>query len=200
MFPRTDAGEAAVSLLKERLVGANLEVHRALLPSGMDVLSFVTSAESDGLIGILRKGEWIGGVRPTSATSPALPGIDLVKVAPPATVPGQVALPATDLPSASASGEIVIEQGDRRWRVRGLSANTSYERLRVHVYVSRDTRDARTAGFFVDVIELYSARQRNAFVEQAAEELGTSADIIKRDLGHVLLRLEAIQDEQSRPP
>jgi len=198
MFPRTDAGEATVSSIKEKLVGANLEVHRALLPSGMDVQSFVTSAESDGLIGIIRKGEWIGGVRPTSATNPALPGIDPVKVAPPATVPGQVALPTTDLPSAStsASGEIVIEQGDRRWRVRGLSANTSYERLRVHVYVSRDTRDARTAGFFVDVIELYSARQRNAFVEQAAEELGTSADIIKRDLGHVLLRLEAIQDEQ----
>lgn len=42
------------------------------------------------------------------------------------------------------------------------------------------------------------ARQRNAFVEQAAEELGLDGDVVKKDLGHVLLRLEALQDEQIR--
>jgi len=81
---------------------------------------------------------------------------------------------------------------------RGLSNNTSYERLRVHLFVSRETGDPRTSGFFVDTVELYSARHRNSFVEQAAEELALDRDVVKRDLGHVLLRLEALQDEQIR--
>ena len=93
----------------------------------------------------------------------------------------------------------MIEHGDRRWRVRGLSNNTTYERLRVHLFVSRETTDPRTSGFFVDTIELYSARQRNSFVEQAAEELGLDPDVVKRDLGQVLLHLEVRQDEQIAP-
>lgn len=60
------------------------------------------------------------------------------------------------------------------------------------------SRQTRTSGFFVDTIELYSARQRNSFVEQAAEELGLHTDIVKQGLGHVFLRLEALQDEQIR--
>ncbi len=187
LFPRTDAGEATASSIRERLIGANVELHRALLPTGMDVLSFVTSATgSDALVDIIRKAEWIGGVKPRSVETTALP----------ATVPVAITESAASPTPMSPSGEIVIEHGDRRWRVRGLSANTSYERLRVHLYVSRETGSARTSGYFVDMIELYSARQRSSFIEQAAEELGTSAEVIKRDLGHVLLRLEAIQDEQ----
>src|SRR5208337_3471460 len=38
----------------------------------------------------------------------------------------------------------------------------------------------------------------SSFVTQAAEELGTGADTLKRDLGHVLLKLESLQDEQIR--
>jgi hypothetical protein len=75
--------------------------------------------------------------------------------------------------------------------VRGITNNTSYERMRVHVWVSRETKDPRTSGFFVDVLELYSARQRNAFVEQAAEEIAVDPNIVKRDLGLVLLHLES---------
>jgi hypothetical protein len=48
----------------------------------------------------------------------------------------------------------------------------------------------------VDTLDLYSARQRTVFMKQAAEELGVKEEVIRRDLGHVLLKLEELQDQQ----
>ena len=186
-FPRTDEGQKKTEEIVARLSAAEVEVLRALLPIEMDVQSFMaSSSESGSLLSLVRQAEWIGGVRPTS----------------PSPVPSMTEEPAVPTTSTTATAtntsDIVMDLGDRRWRIRGLANNLSYERLRVHLFVSRETRDSRTTGFFVDTIEMYSARQRNAFVEHAAEELGLDADIVKRDLGHVLLRLEALQDDQIR--
>ena len=183
-FPRTPQGDDTTKAIVDRLVG--VEVFRALLPNGMDVSQVVASSSPEALASIIRSAEWIGGVRPPTP-NPALPRIVAERSSESA---GSAA------PTGTRGDEIIIDHGDRRWRVRGLSSNTSYERLRVHVFVSRETRDARTSGFFVDVLDLYSARQRLSFVTQAAEELGLSADVVKRDLGHVLLQLEGLQDQQ----
>lgn len=50
--------------------------------------------------------------------------------------------------------------------------------------------------FHVDTLDLYQARQRAAFVHQASVELGQGEERIKRDLGQILLKLEALQSEQ----
>ena len=53
--------------------------------------------------------------------------------------------------------------------------------------------------FHVDTLDLYSARQRAAFIKQAADELRRERRrSLKRDLGRVLLKLEELQDEQIR--
>lgn len=189
-FPRTNAGQKGTEQLKERLSGEQVEVFRALLPAGMDVQSFATASQAapDALATVVRQAEWIGGSRPTSPST--------VSVIEPPTGTAATTTPTTTSPTPTNTGDIVIALGDRRWRIRGLGNNLSYERLRVHLFVWRETKDYRASGFFVDTIELYSARQRHAFVEQAAEELGLDADVVKRDLGQVLLRLEALQDEQ----
>jgi hypothetical protein len=54
------------------------------------------------------------------------------------------------------------------------------------------------AGFHVDTLDLYSARQRALFIRQAAEDLALTEDVIKKDIGTVLLKLEELQDEQIR--
>jgi DNA primase len=182
-LPRTPAGDDAANHIAGKLVG--VEVFRALLPAGMDVAGYVTSSSASDLARVVRAAEWIGGVRPTA--EPALPVIVVGQSS-------ESAASAATSPTARGD-EIIIEQGDRRWRVRGLVGNTSYERLKVHLFVTRETRDARTSGFFVDTLDLYSARQRSSFVVQAAEELGLSTEVVKRDLGHVLLQLEALQDQ-----
>jgi hypothetical protein len=45
---------------------------------------------------------------------------------------------------------------------------------------------------------VYGARQRAIFLKQAATELGVSEDVLKADLGKVLLKLEQLQDQQIR--
>jgi hypothetical protein len=84
----------------------------------------------------------------------------------------------------------VLTFGDRRWRIRGLSKNTALSALRVNVLVSRGE------AFHVDSLELYSARQRTAFIGQARDELGVEERVIKGDLGRVLLKLEELQEQQ----
>ena len=49
----------------------------------------------------------------------------------------------------------------------------------------------------LDTLDLYTARARQAWIKQASVELGVSAEVIKKDLGQVLLKLEALQDEQT---
>lgn len=199
-FPRTDEGQKSTDQLAGGLSGADVEVFRALLPVGMTVQSFVTSSPSEALSSLVRQAEWIGGARPaspvTSAIEPPMTATAPTSATTATSVTTTTAPAITTTPTNT--GDIILDLGDRRWRIRGLASNLSYERLRVHLFVSRETKDARTSGFYVDTIELYSARQRNAFIEQAAEELGLDPEIVKRDLGHVLLRLEALQDDQIR--
>jgi DNA primase catalytic core len=102
-----------------------------------------------------------------------------------------------DVPVEMRGEDIFIEQGERRYRVRGLSKNMSYELLRVNVLVSGTTPRGESA-FHVDTLDLYSARQRGVFMKQAAEELGIKEEVIRRDLGRVLMKLEEMQDEQIR--
>jgi DNA primase catalytic core len=94
----------------------------------------------------------------------------------------------------TAGDEVRIQLGDRRWRIRGMSRNLSVELLRVNVLVSRPDAE-RGQAFFVDTLDLYSARQRSLFIKEAADELGVEPKVIKRDLGRVLLKLEELQEQ-----
>ena len=103
--------------------------------------------------------------------------------------------PALEIPTEIKGEEITITQGDRRYRIRGLAKNLSHELLKVNLLVSPSSLQGES-GFHVDTLDLYSARQRALFAKQAAEELGVKEEVIRRDLGRVLLKLEELQDEQ----
>ncbi len=77
---------------------------------------------------------------------------------------------------------------DRHWRVRGLEKQLSCERLKVNLLVSR--REL----VHIDTLDLYAARLRRAFLEEAAAELYVEEATLKHDLGHVLLDLKLRQD------
>jgi DNA primase len=85
--------------------------------------------------------------------------------------------------------EVNFRFGERRVRIRGLERNKSYDQLKVNILVGRGE------AFFVDSVDLYHARQRAAFLGQAADELKISAEVLKKDLGQVLLSLEALQEQ-----
>ena len=60
-----------------------------------------------------------------------------------------------EVPIEINGDEIIITQGDRRYRVRGLGKNISYEVLRVNVLVSGTNLRGEQL-FHVDTLDLYS--------------------------------------------
>lgn len=108
-------------------------------------------------------------------------------------------IPAAPMPAEpepitaeGAAGEVLLTFGERRWRIRGWQKNLGPDQMRVNVQVRND------AGYHVDTLDVYSAKQRQAFIKQAAAELGSADDTLKRDLGRVLLKLETLQDDAIR--
>ena len=99
------------------------------------------------------------------------------------------AMPSAEVEAEVSEQEVVILQSDRRYRVRGLANNRSYDSLKINLLA------ARGEGFHVDTLDLYSARQRAGFVKQAASELGIKEAWLKKDLGRVLLKLEELQEQ-----
>ena len=116
---------------------------------------------------------------------------DLTK--PTKTAPAAPSSPPSPATPAAADGEQIFRLGERRWRVRGLSKTATPGSLKVNLLCSREG-----GGFHVDTLELYSARQRAAFLKQAAEELGLEERILKKDLGEILQRLEEQQEQAAR--
>ena len=102
--------------------------------------------------------------------------------------------------------EVLVPLGDRRYRLRGLRKNLAWGVLKLNVLVTREGPEAEAlfappsplSGFFVDTLDLYSARQRAAFEKQAAHELGLTEETIKRDLGQLLRKAEDLQQESIR--
>jgi DNA primase catalytic core len=209
-YDRDAAGDTAADKLAERLMSEGIECWRIQYPKGMDANEYAQkvtpAAKSLGLA--IRKAVWLGqGKAPerTTQSNDAMPSVEVVANCdhlpdnvPPLAAKEEMSLPASPVPPAPAldiaatvtDSEIVLTFAERRYRVRGLAKNLSYEVMKVNVLASRGE------SFFVDTLDLYAARARAGYVTQAAIELRISEDILKTDLGRVLLKLEQLQDEQ----
>lgn len=131
---------------------------------------------------------------PNPDPEPAPTVRELPDASPPAAASPVPAGPAPDVAPSVEGDEMVVVFGERRWRVRGLAKNSSFDVLRVNVLVSI----VGTDGFHVDTLDLYAARARSAFIAAAAVELRLGEDIVKRDLGRVLLAAEDLVEEAIR--
>ena len=219
-YDRDEAGDRAADKLAARLIGEGLDCYRILFPKGMDAneyaLKVTPAARSLGVA--IRSAQWMGKGKakplstapmpelvrdPAPDLSPSLAAEEAAKEAtspePPCVVlPAQVIpeppapLPPPASETIGASSECVFTYGERRYRVRGLEKNLSLQSLKVNLLVSQ--ADA----VHVDTLELYSARARAGFIAQASIELRVKEDLIKADLGRVLLQCEALQEEAQR--
>ncbi len=86
--------------------------------------------------------------------------------------------------------EVHFTVAERHYRIRGLEKNTTHGQLKVNILATR--QDA----IHLDTLDLYTARLRRSFIKAASEELCVEQDVIKRDIGRILLALEQLQDEQ----
>jgi len=222
-FDRDEAGDRAAVDVAAKLAAAGIGSYRVKFPAGMDANGFALSTTpADKSLGlVLRAAEWMGnGAAPASpAPTPAparvaeptpddpdeLPSLaspkpELAKAestAPPELIP-VAGEPTPDHFKSATTGAIIRKDGadihlvlgDRGYRVRGLAKNTSYDVLQVNIRASCGSL------YHIDRFDLFNARARSVFVNQAADELQVKTEAIKKDLGKVLLELERLQDEQ----
>jgi DNA primase catalytic core len=205
-FDRDDAGDKAARELAGELAAKGIECFRVEFPAGADANDVaVASKDPAGSLGrAIRSAAWMGSgpgpARRRDAPLPApvpfsaaIPDPEPPLAVNPAAVSPAPAAVAADEPAVSG-GEASWRFGERAWRVRGLDRASSFESLRVNVMVSApDDHGGRR--FHVDTADLYSARARAAFIAAAAAELGAGPEVVKRDLGRVLLGCERLADQ-----
>lgn len=202
-YDRDDAGERTADRLAERLLAEGIACYRIVFPKGMDANEYALKVQpaSKSLGALIRKAAWMGqGEAPAQpAPVPAAAPVSVFALAakeepePAAPAP----LPASPMPGPAFAieaevkdNEVVLAFGERRYRMHGLTRNLAYDVLKVNVLASHG--DA----FHVDTFDLYNARARASYITQAAIELRIAEDVLKADLGRVLLKLEALQEEQ----
>jgi Toprim-like len=140
-YDRDEAGDRAAEKLAERLIGEGLECYRVQFPKGMDAneyaLKLQPATKSLGIV--IRKAVWLGK-GPAPAESPGQQIEDTAVAIPPlaASAPASIvtdtANPAAEPAPSDAhplSDEVIVSYGERRYRVRGLSKNLSYETLKI---------------------------------------------------------------------
>ena len=187
-YDRDEAGDRAAEKLAERLTLEGLECYRIQFPKGMDANEYALKLKpADKSLGIvIRKAVWLGkGPAPAESPGqrvesedPATPEIPSLAASPPPPIVAD-AHPLAD--------EVVVSYGDRRYRVRGLAKNLSYETLKINLHIG--CGDA----YYVDTFDLYSARARHLYIVNAAKDLGVREEVVKTDLGRLLLKLESLQ-------
>jgi DNA primase catalytic core len=217
-FDRDTAGNTAAGKLADRLAAEGLGCFRVLFPKGMDANEYALKVKPPGksLELLLKKAEWMTGptrrpgtvakaaakevmnssvIEPSGATSSLAAASSPDDVAKSQENIGSDAPPPpspVEVDATRQGDQVVMTIGDREYRVRGLEKNLSYEQLKV---VLRATRDER---FYLDTVDLVSARQRTHYVKEAAKDLEMKETTLKRDLGRVHLKLEELQDEEIR--
>jgi len=209
-FDRDASGDKGAQVVAEKLRLEGIAAYRVELPMGLDVNAYALNLpdpqeRAEALKQAIRCASFIHGQGASSAatlgardTSPASSSI-------PPTVPApepkaQVApSPAPLAPPAPApvvsSTEIFFTFGPpnarRIYRVRGLSANTGPERLKVSVKV---WQELNPTAMHADSLDLSQARARATFIHETAREIGEGEPTVKADIAKLFGELEAMRD------
>jgi len=102
---------------------------------------------------------------------------------------------STSLAPTEGKDEVFVHSDSRSWRVRGAAnrANAEGELLRVALSVT----EASSGRFHLDTLDLYSARQRSAFLNAAVTELRVERDALATELAEVIGVAEQRRDTTS---
>lgn len=189
-YDRDEAGNTAAEKVAKQLNKHSIDACRILFPKGMDANEYaltMTPAQKS-LALVIRKAEPMGEIIHTVADSLAAKEAERVLDTQASPVP---VAPASDVPMEVTDSEIMLTLGDRFYRVKGFNAELVTDALKINLMAVKG--DA----FHMDKLDLYVSKQRQVFINQASVELGVEPEVIKRDLGKVLLQLESLQ--QSKP-
>jgi DNA primase len=194
------SGNKAAARDAERLMAHGVDVFRVKFPWGMDVNEYARKVQSAGkaLETALNAAEWIGGgssPRAGECVSSSLLAAKKEAACPePCRGAASVASPSVESASSAVAPALeragdyyALKLGPRGYRVGGLEKNTGLDALKVSLRVRHEDN------YHLDSFDLAQDGQRRRFIERAAEETRLEPDLIKRDLGKLLLLLEEEQ-------
>ncbi len=212
-YDRDEAGNNAALEVAKLLNKKGIDAFRILFPKGMDANQYACQMQpaQKALALVIRKAEWLGtGKAPEITTKPVneksafilaakiaevVEADNVIEPQNPFEENNPVDAKACAVPPL-ATATVMLETrddglfiilGERTYRVRGLDKNASTDQLKVQLMVQCGE------AFFIDKLDLYASKQRQIFINQACVELGVSDEMIKKDLGKVLLALEQEQ-------
>ena len=215
-FDRDKAGDDGAAEVATQLATSGVESRRVLFPHGQDANSYalkvqpaakafhlllqaaavdapssvVRAPASSSLAASVSRSEPDAAKEKNPAASvPALPAALPVPAAPVVNPPPALAL-------ESRGAHHVLDLDGREYRVTGLEKSSSVEVLKVTLRVKCGER------FHLDALDLCRDGERRRFADRAAEETGLTPELLKRDLGRVLLAaeqaVEARQDAEAK--
>jgi DNA primase len=219
-YDRDDAGNVAAEKVAKQLNGHGIDVFRLLFPKGMDANAYADQMvpASKALALVIRSAQWLGSGKPPQITTHIIDSekssalvaavdktehvlspevnADIKKLAAMVNALDKSASPVPPPPTSTVTLEtrddgLFIILGERSYRIRGLDKNASTDQLKVQLMVQRGE------AFFIDKLDLYSSKQRQIFINQACVELGLLDEVIKKDLGKLLLALEQQQSRKN---
>jgi DNA primase catalytic core len=218
-FDADDAGERATAKVSEKLMAHGIECHRIKLPWGEDVNSFALKSPNpaEALAAAVNGAHYLGKTTPKATPAPASSSLAASPLAadaaecsqgkptppretppPPANQeaakiksPSSLPEPQTIADTAEQRGEHWhLALGDRQYRIGGLERNAGFDSLKITLRLWCNDL------FHLDALDLCSDLQRRKFVERAAEETTLKPELIRRDLGKILLVLEQLQEKR----
>ena len=214
-YDRDEAGDRACEELAAKLNGEGIQSFRVNFPKGMDANSYIRQMKTPvpALKQMLLSAQFMGvkgnhspygsGQRPSKEHTQCAEQSSVNKGVALEPTQGATHLknpdkPTTNVPHSQEGEDHFFTLGERTYRVRGLARNTSFEVLKINIRLSVNDKSMGqgSALFYVDTFDFYNARHRKSFLHTAAEECRIETDVIKRDLGRILLKLEELQEAQ----
>jgi DNA primase catalytic core len=206
-YDRDKAGDRATERDASRLSSIGVECFRVRFPAGMDANEYALKVKpaQKSLGVLLNAAEWLGKgqamaskIKNSESNDTSCAPSSLVEIA------ANLAADVREVDGAAKINKSVeaVQDGDdyavhisdRTYRARGLHKNGSLEVLKINLRVLFGGL------FFLDTFDLYRAKDRAHFIRAAAEETGLETELLKRDLGKVLLALESVQEARLKVP
>ena len=204
-YDADEAGERAAARDAEKLQAIGIAVYRIKLPMGEDANSYALKSGPAALKKAVRSAQWLGAGAPAASSLAASKSLaaDGAVASEDAESSAETNAPvgerATKKEAAKPEFTLVVtgdhhelELGNRRYRIAGLNKNGGLDSLKITLRVRVADR------FHLDQMDLCKDVDRRRFCERAGHECRLDAELIKRDLGRLLLACERAQDERLR--
>ncbi|MFC1499186.1 toprim domain-containing protein, partial [Verrucomicrobiota bacterium] len=194
------AGDQAAKRDADRLQQHGIECFRIRFPHGMDANEYalaVTPAPKS-LDVLVKSAQWLGnGKSHTHAPARIINNkIAAKELAASNSYPVNPVDPVKNsFSKLTRQGEYhIMKLGSRQYRIGGLDKNSSLEVLKITLRLTVEGQGSVL--FHLDSIDMTRDNERRRFIERASEETLLEKELIKRDLGKLLLALEESQHQR----